>query len=567
MATKRGLPVEEQASCPMLTRGAASFVPSSINEAERTVDLVWTTGADVRRQGLFSGPFIERLSMDEESIDLGRLNNGAPVLDSHNATSGIRNILGVVVDGTAEVKGPKGRRQGSAKVRFSNRADIEPVWNDVKAGIIRNISVGYAVSEWERIDPKPNASDQTPVLVAKRWVPHEISLVAVPADAGAQVRSGAPEFACVIHRSDPSPATDEEQEPMALAATRTAERAVEETKEQQAPGLATPNPPMDVNERPADPNSSVNEGPAPQVEPGTAPAMDPKTGVVQPGAPSVVGTAQVPQPVAPANESPAAQPEADKGERSAPHSAEPPVDQRGLSAEDAFTLVRTAGALSLPVDLAVEIGGRSGMTLDRARALLIDEKAKRQEQTTVNPVSVANVRDEAETRAQGIRDAILHRYNASAFPLSEQGRDYMGLSLGMVARDELMRAGINVRGLHPLDIAARALTPGYGVRQGGYTGIRAQGGLHTTSDFASALLDVVHKSSRQAYEAAPRPSPAGPAAPRTATTASTTRSRPRASASCRASASTASTRTRPCRTRRRPTRSPSTARSSASPAR
>jgi hypothetical protein len=153
MATKRGRPVEEQASCPMLTRGAASFVPSSINEAERTVDLVWTTGADVRRQGLFSGPFIERLSMDEESIDLGRLNNGAPVLDSHNATSGIRNILGVVVDGTAEVKGPKGRRQGSAKVRFSNRADIEPVWNDVKAGIIRNISVGYAVSEWERIDP------------------------------------------------------------------------------------------------------------------------------------------------------------------------------------------------------------------------------------------------------------------------------------------------------------------------------------------------------------------------------------------------------------------------------
>jgi hypothetical protein len=149
----KGRSMEEQGSLPMLTRGAASFVPTSINEADRTVDLVWSTGADVRRQGLFSGPFVERLDMSDEAVDLSRLNNGANLLDSHNASGGIRNVLGVVVDGTAEVKGPKGRRQGRATVRFSNRADVEPVWNDVKAGILRNISVGYSVEDWQRVEP------------------------------------------------------------------------------------------------------------------------------------------------------------------------------------------------------------------------------------------------------------------------------------------------------------------------------------------------------------------------------------------------------------------------------
>jgi hypothetical protein len=47
--------MEEQGSLPMLTRGAASFVPTSINEADRTVDLVWSTGADVQAPGPVRG--------------------------------------------------------------------------------------------------------------------------------------------------------------------------------------------------------------------------------------------------------------------------------------------------------------------------------------------------------------------------------------------------------------------------------------------------------------------------------------------------------------------------------
>lgn len=155
---------------------AATVAPSSVNEADRTVDVVWSTGAPVRRRDL-AGPFIERLSMAPESVDLSRL-IGASVLDSHQQ-AGLRNVLGVVATATTD------GAQGTATLRFSNRPEVEPVWQDVRAGIIRHISVGYGVERWaESTDPTTRERTRTAV----RWVPHELSLVPVPADAGATVR-------------------------------------------------------------------------------------------------------------------------------------------------------------------------------------------------------------------------------------------------------------------------------------------------------------------------------------------------------------------------------------------
>jgi hypothetical protein len=64
-------------------------------------------------------------------------------------------VLGVVVDGTAEVKGPKGRRfRASATVRFSQpRRRRAGTGTTSSAGILRNISVGYSVEDWQRIEP------------------------------------------------------------------------------------------------------------------------------------------------------------------------------------------------------------------------------------------------------------------------------------------------------------------------------------------------------------------------------------------------------------------------------
>ena len=61
-----------------------------------------------------------------------------------------------------------------------------PIWRDVQQGIIRNISVGYAVDEFERIEAKREGDPHT--LRATQWTPMELSLVPVPADSAATVR-------------------------------------------------------------------------------------------------------------------------------------------------------------------------------------------------------------------------------------------------------------------------------------------------------------------------------------------------------------------------------------------
>ena len=74
-----------QRNMPMQTRQAA-FQPATLNESERTVELVWTTGASVRRMDFWTGrAYYEELSLDEGAVDLARLNSGAPLLNSHAA--------------------------------------------------------------------------------------------------------------------------------------------------------------------------------------------------------------------------------------------------------------------------------------------------------------------------------------------------------------------------------------------------------------------------------------------------------------------------------------------------
>lgn len=157
---------------------AATVAPSSINDANRTVEVVWSTGAAVRRRDV-TGSFLEVLSLDPAHVDLSRL-IGASVLDAHRQVE-VHNVLGVVLDARTD------GRTGTATIQFSSRPDVEPLWQDVKAGILRHISVGYAV---ERFVESTDPTTRTRRLTAVRWTPHEISLVPAPADAGCTVRNG-----------------------------------------------------------------------------------------------------------------------------------------------------------------------------------------------------------------------------------------------------------------------------------------------------------------------------------------------------------------------------------------
>lgn len=78
----------------VLTRTAA-IEANSFDEANNTVRVVWSTGADVRRAG-----YIERLSLDPAHVNLDRL-RGAAVLDTHQR-GGLRNVLGTVTEASTD---------------------------------------------------------------------------------------------------------------------------------------------------------------------------------------------------------------------------------------------------------------------------------------------------------------------------------------------------------------------------------------------------------------------------------------------------------------------------------
>jgi hypothetical protein len=172
---------------------AAEIRAGSVDEAARTAEVVFTTGARVRRRRFFSEDFDEELEVSKKAIRLERLNAGAPFLDTHDALR-LRSILGVVVEGSARIEGGK----GVATIRFSSRDEVEPVFRDIRDGIIRNISVGYRVHKFE-IEKKDGAPE---LRRAVDWEPMEISAVPIGADAGAQVRAGGDEFECVLEEID-----------------------------------------------------------------------------------------------------------------------------------------------------------------------------------------------------------------------------------------------------------------------------------------------------------------------------------------------------------------------------
>lgn len=161
-----------------IVRALAQFSPGTVDKEKRTVQLVWSTGATVRRRNWMGDVWDESLSMDPSSVNLERLNNGAALLNSHQQWS-LDSQIGVVERAWIE------NGKGLAEVRFSSREDVAPIFQDIIDGIIRNVSVGYSVEKWDITEEDGKPANYT----ASLWTPHELSFVCVPADSGAGVRS------------------------------------------------------------------------------------------------------------------------------------------------------------------------------------------------------------------------------------------------------------------------------------------------------------------------------------------------------------------------------------------
>ena len=117
----------------------------------------------------------EILSHAEGAVNLDRLNSIGVLLYNHNRDKVIGKII------SAEIKDLRGK----ATVEFDEDAESEVVFQKVKTGTLKGVSVGYMVEVWEEVAANKKSSDGRftgPCDIATRWTPYEISIVSIPAD-------------------------------------------------------------------------------------------------------------------------------------------------------------------------------------------------------------------------------------------------------------------------------------------------------------------------------------------------------------------------------------------------
>jgi hypothetical protein len=167
----------ETREVPMLDVRAAP-APETFNAEARTVTFIASTGARGLRRSWMHGDYYEELDMSETSIRMDRLNNGAPFLNTHSSWE-VGDVLGVVDRAWIE------NGQLMVSVRFSQREDVASILQDVADGILRHVSIGYMVHEYQ-VTEQPGDLD---VRRAVDWEPMEVSLVPMGFDDAAVSRS------------------------------------------------------------------------------------------------------------------------------------------------------------------------------------------------------------------------------------------------------------------------------------------------------------------------------------------------------------------------------------------
>lgn len=133
----------------------------TVSDDERSIEFPFSSEFPVAR---YFGN--EVLQHDERSADLSRLNDSAPLLFNHDPNK----VIGVVE--RAWIDGKK--KRGYVNVRFSRNAFAQEVLADVRDGVLRNVSFGYAINDMEQ----RGSGD----FVATSWAPYEVSVVSIPAD-------------------------------------------------------------------------------------------------------------------------------------------------------------------------------------------------------------------------------------------------------------------------------------------------------------------------------------------------------------------------------------------------
>lgn len=186
----------------------ATFRADSVNEEARTVEIAFSSEAPVNR---WYGK--EILSHAPGAVIMKRLKDGAPLLHQHRPGEQIGVVDSARIDQD---------KTGRAVVRFSRGSAADEIFQDVKDGIRRKVSVGYIVHN-VKLD---ESNDKDDTYIVKKWEPLELSLVSIPADNAVGVGRGLPNQpeATMPDKPEVTPVAAPKPEPTAPPATPAAVR-------------------------------------------------------------------------------------------------------------------------------------------------------------------------------------------------------------------------------------------------------------------------------------------------------------------------------------------------------
>ena len=119
---------------------------------------------------------MEILDHTPGAIDLERLNSIGVLLFNHD----VNKVCGKIIRAWIE------NARGYAEVEFDTDEFAELIYQKVKSGTLKATSVRYSVDAWEEVAAGKTSSTGKytgPCSVAVKWMPLEVSIVSVPADA------------------------------------------------------------------------------------------------------------------------------------------------------------------------------------------------------------------------------------------------------------------------------------------------------------------------------------------------------------------------------------------------
>ncbi|MGP7817763.1 HK97 family phage prohead protease [Niallia sp. 01092] len=143
----------------------------AVDEEKRQVELSFSSEEPYAR---WFG--IEILSHNDGAMDLSRLKEIGCLLFNHDRNK----VIGRIDDAWLK----DGR--GHALVTFDEDDASDVIFQKVKSSTLKGVSVGYRVDSWEEVSAGKTSSDGKhtgPCSIALKWLPYEISIVSIPADA------------------------------------------------------------------------------------------------------------------------------------------------------------------------------------------------------------------------------------------------------------------------------------------------------------------------------------------------------------------------------------------------